>query len=85
MAYIDSQRAKAIEDFKVNIIQNKLEPYHSFIEKYPSSEQLLIQCYHDHYYQQYYTIDKQQRQQNFWQQWQKLKLKDSLLTGLYTL
>jgi hypothetical protein len=85
MVYIDSHRAKAIQDFKAQVIQDKLQPYCSFIEQRHWSERLLIQCYHDNYYQQYYSVSKQQRQQDFWQQWQKLKPNDPFLAGLYAI
>jgi len=85
MVYIDSLRAKAIQDFKVQVIKDKLEPYCSFIEQRHWSEQLLIQCYHEYSYQEYYSLSKQQRQQNFWQQWQKLKPKAPFLAGIYSI
>jgi len=85
MVYIDSLRAKAIQDFFVQVMDEKLEPYRSFIEKRHWSETLLVQCYHDHYYQQYYWASKQERQQNFWQKWQILKPQDPLQAGLYAI
>ena len=69
MVYIDSVRAKTIQEFKDQVIDEKIEPYRSFIEQRHWSESLLIQCYHDHYYQKYYWASKQERQKNFWQKW----------------
>jgi hypothetical protein len=85
MVYIDSVRAKTIQAFKDQVIDEKIEPYRSFIEQRHWSESLLIQCYHDHYYQKYYWASKQERQKNFWQKWQILKPKDPLQAGLYAL
>ena len=85
MVYIDSVRAKTIQAFKDQVIDEKIEPYRSFIEQRHWSESLLIQCYHDHCYQKYYWISKQERQQNYWQKWQILKPQDPLQAGLYAL
>ena len=85
MVYIDSVRAKKIEEFVVQVMAEKIEPYHFFLQQKPWSESLLIQCYHDHYYQKYYWASKQERQQNFWKKWQILKPQDPLQAGLYAL
>jgi len=66
MVYIDHQRAQAMESFKAQVLEKGLQPYCSFIEQNHWSEQLLTQCYHEHFYQQYYRLPKQERQQNFW-------------------
>ena len=85
MVYIDRQRAQAMESFKAQVLQEKLQPYCSFIEQHHWSERLLTQCYHEHFYQQYYRLAKQERQQNFWQQWQKLAVDLPLAAGIFAI
>jgi hypothetical protein len=85
MVYIDSVRTQKIEAFIVQVMTEEIEPYRSFLQQKPWSNSLLIQCYHDHYYQAYYWKSKQERQQNFWQQWQRLMPQDPLQAGLFAL
>jgi len=85
MVYIDSLRAKAIQDFFIQVMDEKIEPYRFFIEQRHWSETLLVQCYHDHYYQQYYWASKQERKQTFWQKWQIFTPHDPLQAGLYAI
>lgn len=85
MVYIDRKRAKALDAFKAQVLEKYLQPYCSFIEQHHWSEQLLVQCYHDYYYQDYFRLPKQERRQNFWYQWQKLALGDPLAAGIFAM